>query len=206
MQPTKSMETIRINNMLNISLKIAKTVAIVSLIFLALVVSLAIFKIPGNIRILSVLSGSMEPAIQKGSIIVIQPKENYQKNDVITVSEPSNPKVSLTHRIIDTNTEKGNTRYVTKGDANDTPDLELKPKSSVLGKVILTVPLLGYVTTFGKTREGLIFLIIIPATLITYSELLVIKRELARIISTKTRRKLSSDANLDFPDMKGDTI
>ena len=182
-----------IGRILNKSLVVAQYIALASLFLLAGVVSLSAFKVPGNIRTLSVLSGSMEPAIGKGSIIIIQPKPDYQIGDVITISEPSNPKVSLTHRVSDIKTEKGKTAYVTKGDANDTPDLELRPKSSVLGKVIFTIPLFGYITNFGKTREGLIFLIIVPATLIIYSELLTIKKEVVRILKNKRIKKPYSD-------------
>jgi len=86
----------------------------------------------------------------------------------------------------------GQIEYVTKGDANDAPDSQAVAEELVLGKTIFSIPLLGYPVSFAKTREGLIILIVIPATMIIYSEILNIKNEAKRLIQERKKRKLST--------------
>ena len=158
------------------------------LIIVAGLVAISIIKIPGNYKPLVVQSGSMEPKILKGAIVVVKPQQDYQKGDVITVVEPANPKVSLTHRIVTVEEIDGRTFYTTKGDANEDADTEKRPKDNVFGKVLFSVPFLGYPVSFAKTRNGLIILVLIPATLIIYSELISIKNEIQKLI--KGRKKV----------------
>ncbi len=161
------------------------------LVLVAALVAASALKIPGNFKIFVVQSGSMEPKIKRMGIVVIKPAKEYKKGDVITVAEPANPKVTLTHRVVDIEEKAGETFYVTKGDANEDPDTEKRPKENVLGKVILSVPFLGYPVDFAKTQTGFIVLIVIPAVLIVYSELLTIKNEALRLITTRKHRQLS---------------
>src|SRR3989338_8215020 len=55
--------------------------------------------IKGNIEIKIVKSGSMEPAIKTGSIVVIKPASLYGVGDVITFGEDSRTTYPTTHRI-----------------------------------------------------------------------------------------------------------
>jgi signal peptidase I len=158
------------------------------LIIIAGLVAISVFKIPGNYKLLTVQSGSMEPSIKKGAVVVVKPAVDYQKGDVITVVEPANPKVSLTHRIFEIKEKDGKTFYVTKGDANDTPDMEERPKENVVGKVLFSVPYVGYPVSFAKTQFGLIVLIIIPVIIIIYSELINIKNEAQRLLKERKKR------------------
>jgi signal peptidase len=161
------------------------------LMLVAVIVAISGLKIPGNYKIFSVQSGSMEPSIKVGSIVIVKPFDNYQKGDVITVADPSNPKNTLTHRIYDVKDSFFQTLYITKGDANNAPDSEARLKENVLGKVIFSVPFIGYPIGFAKTRDGLLLLIIIPATIIIYGEALTIKNEVQNLIKERKSRKLS---------------
>lgn len=158
------------------------------LIFVAGGLAISTFNIPGNYKILTVQSGSMEPSIKIGSVVIVQPASDYKTGDVITVSEPANRKVSLTHRITEVKERDGKTFYVTKGDANETPDSEERPKENVVGKVLFSIPYVGYPISFAKTRDGLVVLVIIPATIIVYSELLNIKNEAQRLLKEKKKK------------------
>ena len=159
-----------------------------ALILVAGVVAISAFKIPGSYKLLTVQSGSMEPSIKLGSVVVVQPAVDYKTGDVITVSEPSNPKTSLTHRIFEVKEKDGKTFYVTKGDANNAPDTEERPKENVIGKVLLSIPYVGYPAGFAKTRDGLVILVIIPATIIVYSELMNIKKEAQRLLKERKKK------------------
>lgn len=84
-----------------------------------------------------VLTGSMEPTIQPGEMIIIKETDNYKSNDIITYREDKN--FLVTHRIIRVN-EEG---IVTKGDNNNIEDKEIK-KEQILGKVIFQSKLFGF--------------------------------------------------------------
>lgn len=58
---------------------------------------------------LIVLSGSMEPEIYKGDLVIIQSQEGYGEGDIVTYLTPAadGSVTSVTHRIIDEYTERG---------------------------------------------------------------------------------------------------
>lgn len=153
--------------------------------------AISALKIPGNYKLLAVQSGSMEPTIRTGSIVIVEPAREYRVGDIITVSDPGNPKVTITHRLVGTDERFGERYFITKGDANKSADTEERPVTNVLGKVLFSVPFLGYPVSYAKTRDGLIFLVIIPATLIVYSELINIKNETKKLIAERKKRKLT---------------
>ncbi len=124
----------------------------------------------------------MQPAIKVGSLVVSQKATDYKVGDVITFKNAPAP---TTHRI----KSIANETYTTKGDANESADTEPVRKEQILGKVVLSLPYFGYPVGFAKTKEGFIGLIVIPATIIVYSEILNIKKEVKKI--RRRRRKKS---------------
>ncbi|MCL5091068.1 MAG: signal peptidase I, partial [Patescibacteria group bacterium] len=166
------------------------------LVIIALVVASSAFNIPSGIKFYTVQSGSMAPAISTGSLVVVKPFNDYKERDIITFKSEKDrnnqhPLYTVTHRIKEISPRENDIYYVTQGDANNSSDLDLTKKDLVLGRVILSIPLLGYPVSFAKTREGLIFLIVIPVTLIVYSELISIKNEALRLIAERKKRKLT---------------
>lgn len=90
-----------------------------------------------------VLSGSMEPKLYPGDLIITF-KSNPKKlkvGDIITFK--SNNQV-ITHRIEQIN-ENG---YITKGDNNDVVDEEIVKEDDIIGKVLFKIPKVGYVSQF----------------------------------------------------------
>lgn len=167
--------------------------AIVFLIVIAVAVSVSAFEIPGGFRLFTAQSGSMAPALKTGSIAIDRSQDSYQKGDIITFINIEKPKETITHRIVEVKTDNGSVRYITKGDANDAPDTEERPKESVLGKVLFSVPYIGYPIGFAKTQTGFITLIVIPATILVYSEMIIIKKELTEILKRKNEKKEKKD-------------
>jgi signal peptidase len=149
------------------------TIATITTIFLLFYrpVSLA-----GDTRYEPVFTGSMEPAIPVGSVVVIKPvdPETLKIGDIICfkLSEPT----SITHRIINITNEG----FTTKGDANEDPDQWAVKKENIIGKAILTIPYIGYLGYFVRTPLGFILLIIIPATILIITEIRNIIKELKK--------------------------
>lgn len=166
-------------------------------IFLFLIVGMLLFSmfpIKGNYQIKVVQSGSMEPAIKTGSIVVIKPAESYKIGDVITFGQDT-PKVSpTTHRIIESRFQDGKPIFRVKGDANEDPDPREIKQSEVLGRVLFSVPIVGYVIDSARKPIGFIILIIIPALIMIYDEVKKIWRE-AKNIRGKSKDSDISEVN-----------
>lgn len=167
---------------------VIRVVVVSLLVMIAGFVFISTLKIPGNYKMLVVLSGSMEPVLSSGDIIVIKPQDSYKPGDIITVSDPGNIKVTVTHRIYDIEEKNGSKYYITKGDANDSADTEKRPADNVLGKTLFSIPYLGYPVSFARSRNGLILLIIIPATVVVYGEILSIKKELQKLLKERKKK------------------
>jgi signal peptidase I len=164
---------------------IAKTFKIIINTILVLLVLLGIFVVfsfipfPGNYKVFTVQSGSMEPTIHTGSLIFVKPEADYSVGDIIT-KRTDDPKITITHRIISREEVQGKIAFETKGDANQSVDGEKFTKDGIIGKMIAKIPYLGYPVGYAKTTPGLILLIIIPAVIIIYDEMNKIKDEIKK--------------------------
>lgn len=137
-----------------------------------------------------VRTGSMNPAIPPGSVIITVAKQRYNVGDVITYTQEDNPIASLhtdavSHRII----EIRDTSFITKGDANNAPDREPIDQSRVLGHVIVTIPLIGYVLAFLKTKTGIVIGILIPSILILFMQLRTLIHHIRSFHDTRSTKK-----------------
>jgi signal peptidase len=130
-----------------------------------------------HIEVKIVKSGSMEPAIKTGGIVTIRPVSEYKVGDVITFTS-SGADIPTTHRIVGTEFLDGVTQFVTKGDANEERDTALVLPKDVVGKVLFTVPYLGFILDFARQPIGFGLLVGIPAFLIIFDEIDKIVREM----------------------------
>ncbi|CVI73161.1 Signal peptidase I W [Clostridiales bacterium CHKCI001] len=111
-----------------------------------------------------VLSGSMEPEIQAGSIVYIDKNieiEEIQEKDIIGYC--MNNEVKVVHRIVQLDRE--NHMVVTKGDANQVEDITPVPFERIEGKVIVSVPYIGYGVAWIRSMMGITVIIFITTVL-----------------------------------------
>jgi len=165
---------------LKIFFNIIYTFVIIFLIVISALLAFSSFKVPGGIKLFVVQSGSMEPNLKIGSIILTKSQDTYSLGDIITFYNNGASGTTTTHRIQKTEIISGKEEYITIGDANQGADREKVKTDSVLGKVIYIVPLLGYLVGFAKTQLGFTLLIVIPAVIIVFSEILNIKNEIVK--------------------------
>jgi len=138
-----------------------------------------------------VLSGSMNPTIPEGSIVFVKRGFNdIKKGNIVTFKRPGKPQENVTHRIVGEDKSKGRTVYMTKGDANTAADLWVVPKESIWGKAIFSVPFLGYVISFAKTKLGVILLIALPLVIIALGEARIIYSEIKKMRKKSKEKKL----------------
>jgi signal peptidase len=107
-----------------------------------------------------VSSGSMEPEIGVGSLVVTWPTENYTEGDVVTFGDRRSTEAPTTHRITQKKQEDDETRFVTKGEANEERDLGTIGKEEILGEVFLTIPYAGYLSVYARSPGGSAVLIV----------------------------------------------
>ena len=151
------------------ALRIGATLAL-----LFVVASLVVQAFPGLVGAdyaLTVLSGSMEPAIGTGSVVFVveTPPDQIHEQDVMTYRDDGGNLV--THRVVEKHTTETSLRFKTKGDANENSDPEPVYRSDVVGTVLFSIPLLGYLVSFGNTTAGYVVLVLVPVVLFIFSEL-----------------------------------
>lgn len=82
-------------------------------------------------RPVTIMSGSMEPELETGSIVLTKKTKDVKKGDVIFfLSSEGTPVI---HRCVG---QEDNGRFITKGDNNDHEDYDRVTKDQVQGKVI----------------------------------------------------------------------
>ncbi|MGX1769978.1 signal peptidase I [Dietzia sp. NPDC055343] len=109
----------------------------------------------------TVLTGSMEPTLSPGSLIVVKPvpPEELHAGDVITFQIESGNQAVNTHRITQVVYDaQGRQRIRTHGDANSIPDKDMLVAEQVRGRLWYSVPYLGYVNNAmtGDSRQRLV--------------------------------------------------
>lgn len=100
-------------------------------------------------------SGSMAPAIDTGALAltVPTPARDLRAGDVVTVRSEDGGLV--THRVVSSTLRDDEATLVLQGDANRTPDPEAYVVTSAQ-RVVVDVPLAGYVVAHALTPPGLV--------------------------------------------------
>lgn len=95
----------------------------------------------------SIVSGSMRPTFDVGDIVIVAKKrpELLKVGDIIQFRGEDSA-IPTVHRIISSKKDQGRNFFVTKGDANNSPDRKPVPWEKVTGTVIFTIPKAGWVT------------------------------------------------------------
>lgn len=111
-----------------------------------------IIKIFGK-SFLIVMTGSMEPEIATGELVIISEQDEYKIGDIVTYKD--NEDYIITHRII--NIDSNN--FTAKGDANNLED-ELQAITYIEGKVICHSKLLGFFVLYILKPLVIIYVIL----------------------------------------------
>lgn len=79
-----------------------------------------------------VATGSMEPTIHVGDVIIVKITNDIEENDIIVCKENNS---FITHRLLEIQDNK----LITKGDANNTED-EPMDRANLIGEVVNIIP------------------------------------------------------------------
>lgn len=130
---------------------------------------------------LTVLSGSMEPAIPAGSQVVVVPVETLERvahvqfGDVVTfVPRPGDPTL-VTHRVVARAFgSDGTVVLTTQGDANDVAD-DPVPAAQVRGVVRYHVPYVGYAANLLSARQKDVGVTLAGVALLAFSAVRIVR-------------------------------
>ena len=122
---------------------------------------------------LTVMSGSMEPVIGTGDIVIARQTApmDVRVGDIVTFRDPLNHERLITHRVREMHVYGDDVVFVTRGDANTGEEQWALPKDGTIGRVAYTIPKLGYFMVWFHSTFGLLLLIVLPTLLLGASEL-----------------------------------
>jgi signal peptidase len=168
-----------------------KAVGIFGLAVIILLMTAAVFTFLAphfGWRVDTVFSGSMEPELKVGGVVVTRPvaAEDIKVGDIITFHSPLNEEL-ISHRVIAVEGESL-FHFQTKGDVNEDADPFVVPAQNVVGKICLHIPYFGYVTQFVKTPLGLLLTLCLPGLVIVAMEM----RNIWRALNAEQAEKIPS--------------
>ncbi len=116
-----------------------------------------------------IVSGSMEPTIQKGDAIIVKevPQEEIKEGDIISFWEEN---AIITHRVKKITQDQEIILYTTKGDNNNTEDKKKVTYQQIEGKYQFKLKHFGILTQMIKSKITLCFLIVLLILLYRYQE------------------------------------
>ena len=124
-------------------------------------------------RSLTVLSGSMEPQLHVGDVVVVDqvPPLEVRVGDIVTFRDPEDASRLITHRVREIDVNGSEVAFVTKGDANTSVEHWKINTSGTIGRVRYHVWRLGYLMFWIRSPLGRLGMVVVPALLLGGFEL-----------------------------------
>lgn len=124
-------------------------------------------------RSLTVLSGSMEPQLNVGDVVVVEqvPPLEVRVGDIVTFRDPDDATRLITHRVREIDVHGGSVAFVTKGDANTSVENWKITTDGTIGRVRYHVWRLGFLMFWIRSPLGRLAMVVVPALLLGGFEL-----------------------------------
>jgi len=139
-----------------------------AILFLLMLASLSIYLLPHfGWRVDNLSSGSMEPELSAGDLVVTSPvePEAVEVGDIIAFYSTDAHENLVSHRVVSIE-RNPSLSFITKGDAYITLDPFIVTARNLVGRVYFHAPLLGYAVAFLKTTPGLLVALVAPGLVI----------------------------------------
>jgi hypothetical protein len=152
-------------------------------------------------------------------VLPINPKDlntNYPDSDIIVFHNPLNPSELIVHRIIGTTEVNGTIYFGTKGDGNgnkwpqlpqsgldpwDYSDLPGVSQNLLVGKVVIRIPWIGWISIFEKSIQASLNIntyVVLSIGLVLIILLIIIEFVIPLIKSKKTPSKTEKPAQIEL--------
>ena len=173
----------------------ARTAHVVRLTVYAVVIGLLAVVVAavasGRYQVRPILSGSMEPGLPTGGVVITQrvPISEIKVRDVVVFHRPDRPDDVITHRITEL-TESANGPVIqTQGDANVIPDpWKVTMRGDTAYRAVFTRPVVGYAAGWVQGPTGRLALTVLGL-------LLVLGAAVAGLV--RRSRPVAPGANID---------
>ncbi len=155
-----------------------------------------------------VVSGSMEPKLHRGDLLFLKGKdaENIKngtiegkEGDIIVfdarglwITAPSDP---IVHRVVDKRYNNG-WEFLTKGDANSSPDAEWVPENRILGVVVGRIPYIGWVK-IALTDSGLLIPLLVIVSLLLVVSIVWDLFNKEKETDSENKKKIYNEENIE---------
>ncbi|MFL5907349.1 MAG: signal peptidase I [Solirubrobacterales bacterium] len=136
--------------------------------FLSTLLAAAVLPVALGMHTCVVRSGSMEPTIDTGDLVIsrsISPSE-ASVGEIVTFKDPDEGGRLITHRVRAMHERDGRFYFLTRGDANTGFEHWNLPSSATLGTVAYRIPKLGYLTGPVASGLGHLLFVVLPAVLL----------------------------------------
>jgi len=102
-----------------------------------------------------IATGSMEPMIKPGDVILIKKITDINSINVGDVIQFKRGNMLISHRIIEITEDENGIGFRTKGDSNSSADSELVRAEDIKGKIVKVVPKIGWLTLLIKSNRDI---------------------------------------------------
>ena len=136
------------------------------LVVALLIAALAVAGASLGYRGVAILSGSMEPKISTGDLVLVDSIRAGEMavGDVVTFQSEAG--FSVTHRVTGLRAKgDGSLAVETRGDANPVPERWSTSPEATVGRVVATVPELGQLTQWTASEDGRLLVLGVVAAL-----------------------------------------
>lgn len=160
---------------------------------LALVMGMIIIPRLTGSQVYTVLTGSMEPTLSPGTLIVTRPVDPHTiaVGDMITYQIESGQPGVVTHRVVATSyAAKGEVSFRTRGDDNNAVDSEPVQSGQVRGTVWYALPYVGYINSWVTGQRRTVIIGVAVGALMIYAVTMFVSAGIDR------RRKHAGDSEL----------
>ena len=124
-----------------------------------------------------VLSSSMEDTIMPGDLILTKEIDALELKEGDVISFRTNKYTVVTHRIINIVDEEGERKYYTKGDNNDTADINPVCNNQIEGIYRYRIPELGKIVLNLQKPIGIVICIALPLIIVLIAQFADTKRQ-----------------------------
>ncbi len=150
-------------------------------------------------RLFYVLTGSMEPTLPTGSLLLVREQESYEVGDIITYRAKDAAIYGMpnTHRIIAKTREDGTLWYTTQGDANPVPDIQPITDGDILGAVCFSFGSAGIFRTLLEllsTPGGFFGIVLLPLLYIAVVSMREFKKALNEELLRAAKAALEAES------------
>lgn len=184
----------------NIITKIINTLSVLIIAAALLVLLNVVLTGPGGVpnvlgySMFRVMTGSMDPAIPVGSLIVTKPvsPDEIQVGDVISYfsRDPALHGSVNTHRVVEIRQEAGTVIFQTRGDANNVGDLYPPKAGDIIGVVVFSSHALGTLVRLISNPMVFFPLVLLPLLILLILNLIRTCRTAASIVRQEEQQAL----------------